>query len=50
MGKMSLVREFWDFLKTRKRFWLTPIIVILFILGALIIMTEASAPLIYTLF
>jgi len=52
MGKMSLLKEFWDFLKTRKRFWLMPIIIILFLLGALIVLTESSAvaPFIYTLF
>lgn len=52
MGKMSLLKEFWDFMRTRKRFWLAPIIIILLLLGALIIFTESSAvaPFIYTLF
>lgn len=52
MGKLSLLKEFWDFLKTRKRYWLAPIIIILLLLGALIIFTESSAvaPFIYTLF
>ncbi len=49
---MELIREFWAFLRTRKKFWLAPIVVILLLLGALIVLTEGSAvaPFIYTLF
>ena len=52
MSKMSIVKEFWEFLKVRKRFWLTPIIVILVLLSLLIVFAETSAvaPFIYTLF
>ncbi|VAX21767.1 hypothetical protein MNBD_NITROSPINAE01-830 [hydrothermal vent metagenome] len=52
MSKPSITAEFWDFLKTRKKFWLAPIIAILLALGALIVFTESSAlaPFIYTLF
>jgi hypothetical protein len=52
MGKISIVVEFWDFLKVRKKWWLTPIVIFLVLLGALIIFTEGSAvaPFIYTLF
>jgi hypothetical protein len=52
MGKMAIVSEFWDFLKVRKKWWLTPIVIFLALLGALIIFTEGSAvaPFIYTLF
>lgn len=52
MGKLSIAREFWEFLKVRKKWWLAPIIIFLFLLGALIIFTEGSAvaPFIYTLF
>ncbi len=52
MSKISIVKEFWDFLRIRKKFWLAPIIIMLFLLGALIIFTEGSAlaPFIYTLF
>lgn len=48
----SLIGEFWDFLKHRKRFWLMPIVIALFILGALIVFAETSAiaPFIYALF
>jgi len=52
MSKLSIVREIWNFLKVRKKWWLTPIIIFLILLGALIVLTEGSAiaPLIYTLF
>lgn len=52
MGKLSIMREFWEFMKVRKKWWLAPIIFILLLLGALIVLTEGSAlaPFIYTLF
>ena len=52
MGKLSLLKEFWDFLKVRKKWWLTPIVVVLLLLGALIVFTQSTAvaPFIYTLF
>ena len=52
MSKLSIIKEFWEFLKIRKKWWLAPIIIVLFLMGALIIFTEGSAvaPFIYTLF
>jgi hypothetical protein len=52
MGNQSLVKEFWEFLKIRKRYWLMPIIFVLILLSALIVFTESSAlaPFIYALF
>ena len=52
MSKIAIIREFWEFLKIRKKWWLTPIVVMLLLLGALIVLTEGSAiaPFIYTLF
>ncbi len=49
---MGLLREFWGFMKARKKFWLLPIIIVLVLLGALIVFTESSAvaPFIYALF
>jgi hypothetical protein len=49
---MGLLREFWGFMKVKKKFWLLPIIIILVLLGALIVFTESSAvaPFIYALF
>jgi hypothetical protein len=47
----GLIAEFLDFLKTSKKWWLTPIIVVLLLIGALIILSgTAVAPFIYTLF
>lgn len=48
----SFIKEFWDFLKVRKKFWLGPVIVLLLLLGALIVFTESSAlaPFVYALF
>jgi len=52
MSKMEFLKELWGFMRTRKRWWLLPIIIILVLLGILIIFTEGSAlaPFIYTLF
>lgn len=52
MSKISIMKEFWTFLKVRKKWWLAPIIIFLVLLGALIIFTQGSAlaPFIYTLF
>jgi len=52
MGKMSILREFWGFLKVRKKWWLAPIIIMLLLLGMLIFFAQSStvAPFIYTLF
>lgn len=49
---LELVKELWDFLRERKKFWLLPIILFLLLLGSLIVFTEGSAvaPFIYTLF
>ena len=48
-SKISLV---WGFLRTRKKWWLTPIVVTLIMLGVLIVLSESSAvaPFIYALF
>ncbi len=52
MSKIAIVKEFWDFIKVRKKFWLVPIMIILFLMGLFIIFVESSAvaPLLYTLF
>ena len=52
MSKLRVLKEFWDFLKVRKKWWLAPIVIVLLLLGILIIFTETSAlaPFIYTLF
>ncbi len=52
MGKLHILREFWNFLRVRKRFWLMPVFIILILLSLLIVLTEGSAlaPFIYSLF
>jgi hypothetical protein len=52
MGNQSLISEFWEFLKIRKRYWLLPIVLMLSLLGLIIVFTEGSAvaPFIYALF
>lgn len=49
---MSILIELWSFMRARKKFWMLPIFVMLFLLGALLILaqTSAIAPFIYTLF
>jgi len=52
MANQSILSEFWEFLRHRKRYWLLPIVLVLLMLGALIVFTESSAvaPFIYALF
>ncbi len=49
---MGLLGELWRFMRARKKFWLLPIIVVMFLLGGLLILVQGSAvaPFIYTLF
>ena len=47
----SLLREFWDFLRQSKKWWLLPILVVLSLFGLLAFLSgSAAAPFIYTLF
>jgi hypothetical protein len=52
MPKMEMLREFWDFLKKRKVYWIAPMVIVLLLLGALILLSESTAvaPFVYTLF
>ena len=52
MPNQSIIIEFLEFLKVRKRYWLFPIFLVLILFGALIVFTESSAvaPFIYALF
>ncbi|MFQ6604685.1 MAG: DUF5989 family protein [Fidelibacterota bacterium] len=52
MGKWSIIKEFWAFLKVRKKWWLGPIVGILLLLALIAIFAEGSAlaPFIYTIF
>ncbi|MCV6825436.1 MULTISPECIES: DUF5989 family protein [Halocynthiibacter] len=49
---MEFLSEIWSYMRTRKKFWLLPILLFLGIFGGLIVLTQgtAVAPFIYTLF
>ena len=49
---MSLVREFWLFMRERKKWWLLPIILVMVLVGMLLVFAQGSAlaPFIYTIF
>jgi Family of unknown function (DUF5989) len=49
---LSFLREFWSFLRVRKKYWLFPVFVMMVIFGGLIVLSKGSAvaPFIYTLF
>ena len=48
----SVVKETYRFMRTYRKFWLAPIIIVLLLLGLLIVLAEGSAvaPFIYTIF
>ena len=48
---MELLKDLWNFLRERKKWWLLPMIVMLLLIGILILSSgTAVAPFIYTLF
>jgi hypothetical protein len=49
---IEIFKEFWEFLRIRKKLWLAPIIFVMIIIGSLIILSQGSvlSPFIYTLF
>ena len=49
---MSFIKEFWEFVIIRKKYWLLPVIIALIIFGGLIVLTQGSSlsPLIYAIF
>ena len=49
---IDFLRDLWDFMRERKKFWLIPIILVMLLLGVLIVVAQGSAvaPFIYTLF
>ena len=52
MARRGLMSELWGFMKERKKFWLLPILIVLFAIGALLVFAQGSAlaPFIYTIF
>lgn len=49
---MSFIREFWAFMRNRRKYWLAPILVMMALFGGLLVLAQGSAvaPFIYTLF
>ena len=49
---MSFIKELWNFMRVRKKFWLWPIFLMMALFGVLIVMSQGSAvaPFVYTLF
>jgi hypothetical protein len=49
---MEIIKELWAFMRVRKKYWLWPIFLMMFLLGVLIVLAQGSAvaPFIYTLF
>lgn len=52
MGKLSIIGEFWEFVKQEKKYWLFPLIVVLVLLGIVIVFMQSSAlaPFLYPFF
>jgi hypothetical protein len=52
MNKLAIIKEFWNFLRIRKKWWLAPIVMFLLVLGGVLIFAKGSAlaPFIYSLF
>ena len=49
---MDFLKDLWDFMRVRKKYWLLPIVLALLLFGTLVVLTSGSAvaPFIYTLF
>lgn len=49
---LDLIKDIWDFLRIRKKYWLAPLILTIVIMGTLIVFTQGSvvAPFIYSIF
>jgi hypothetical protein len=49
---MSFLRELFDFIRVRQKFWLIPIFAVMLVLGGLLVLTKGSAlaPFVYPLF
>ena len=49
---LELIKDIWDFLKVRKKYWLIPLLITMLFMGCLIVFTQGSvvAPFIYSIF
>jgi drug/metabolite transporter superfamily protein YnfA len=52
MGQAGITREFWSYMRERKKWWLLPLILVMLMVGALLVFAQGSvlAPFIYTVF
>jgi hypothetical protein len=52
MARGGVARELWAFMRVRKKWWLLPIMIVMFVVGSLLVFaqTSALAPFIYTIF
>jgi hypothetical protein len=52
MNKFAIFKEFWEFMRERKKWWLVPIALFLLLLGGILVFAQGSAlaPFIYSLF
>ncbi len=52
MNKLAIIKEFCEFLRVRKKWWLAPIIIFLLVLGCLLVLAKGSAlaPFVYSFF
>ena len=49
---MEFIKEFWQFIRIRKKYWLLPIIIVLVLFGGIIVLSQGSeiSPFIYTIY
>lgn len=49
---MNLISQLWRYMRARRKYWLLPLFLVMFLLGALLVLAKGSvvAPFIYTIF
>ena len=49
---LDLLRDIYDFMKVRKKYWLAPLIITLVLIGGIVVFSQGSvvAPFIYSIF
>ena len=52
MSRTRVLNEIWQYMKSNKKYWLAPIVIVLVTIGVLLAVVSGSAlaPFIYTLF
>jgi len=52
MSKLGIIKEFFQFLRERKLWWMSPIVIVLLLMTLFIVLTQSSAimPFIYMIF